>query len=100
MKILSQHTTMWFVSVLIQNLSTKDPEYFYICRKLTVSAFRRYKGLGVCDSVFVIENAFGRKGRICVLPNFFMVIENVMHPPKYLDHKRSYVYSTLNERIN
>jgi hypothetical protein len=91
---------MWFISVLIQNLSTKDPPYFYICRKLTVSAFQRYKGLGVCDSVFVIENAFERKGRICVLPNLFMVIEKVKHPPKYLDHKRSYVSSTLNERIN
>ena len=44
-----------FGTVLIRKLVLRPYQYYYICGKRTVSAFQRYKGLGVCDSFIIVK---------------------------------------------
>ncbi len=44
-----------FGTVLIRKLVLRPYQYYYICGKRTVSAFQRYRGPGVCDSVIIVK---------------------------------------------
>ncbi len=43
-----------------------DPPIYVYMQKEDILSFPRYRGLGVCDSVIISENAFTQRGQCCV----------------------------------
>jgi hypothetical protein len=86
-------------SRLIKYLLIVMPQYYYIFGELTVSAFQRYQGLGVCDRVLAMKSSSAHLTEIANCLSLCLYL-SINYSPKIAFHVLLLHRSTVIDLIN